>query len=439
MREDPFGSVVFTLKDWLSSLVVEPLAKETSFCCRTPRKIASGHFVQALVSLASHAAFSLTLLAVHLGLLGGSTVSKQSVWERLGPKACEFLKLVLAQVLGRRAYKWAALSVEAFQFFNRVLIEDSTFFSVPEGLKDHFPGASNNRGERKATAKIQAIFELLSRRFIFFGLSGFIRNDQAASPDVLRILRPKDLVLRDLGFYVVATLRKIADANAFFLSRLRLDSVLCDLRGKDLPSLLDLVRDCQVVDRWVCLGRAEKLPVRVVAVRLSEAVAAKRRRKAKNNRDKRCHPSKEYLELLGWAIFVTNVPKGVWSARQVARVYRVRWIIEVIFKACKSYLSLDKVHRQIAQAELEALIYARLILAAIMVESYSICGLVEEEKRPPVSLLKMIKLLQAGLTGLILSLAKRKYEKLLAMQMDYHSRYDRRSRPNMISQLFILA
>jgi hypothetical protein len=419
-------------------LSVGPLAKETGFCCRTPRKITPGHFVQALVGLASHAAFSLTLLAVHLGLLQGSTVSKQSVWERLGPKACAFLKLVVAQALGRRAYKWAALSVEAFQFFNRVLIEDSTSFSVPEDLKDHFPGASNNRGEQKATAKVQAIFELLSRRFIFFGLSGFTRNDQAASPDVLQILRPKDLVLRDLGYYVVATLKKIADAKAFFLSRLRLDAALCDLRGKDLPSLLDLVRGHQVVDRWVRLGRAEKLPVRLVAVRLSDEVAAERRRKAKNNRDRRCHPSKEHLELLGWAIFVTNVPKNVWSARQVARVYRVRWIIEIVFKTCKSYVRLDKVHWQMAQAELEALIYARLILAAILAEAYSICGIIEEENRPPVSLLKLAKLLQGGMTSLMLSLTKGKYEELLATQLDYHSRYDRRRRANMISHLFTL-
>jgi hypothetical protein len=441
LEEAPFQNTLLTVQDWLRSLRAEPLAREAGFCCRQSRKITPGHFVEALVSLASHAAFSLTLLAFQIGLLHGSTVSKQSVWERLGPKACEFLKLVVADILGRRAHKCAALSVEAFQHFGRVLVEDSTSFSVPEALKDHFPGASNNRGEQKATAKIHAIFELLSRRFVLFGLSGFTRNDQKAAGDVLQILRPRDLVLRDLGYYVVATLKRINQAGAFFLTRLRLDASLWDGKAKQPLKLLDLVRNSRVVDRWVCLGSREKMPVRLVAVRLSEAVAAERRRKAKNNRDKRCHPSKEYLELLGWAIFVTNVPRNVWNARQVAKVYRVRWTIEIIFKACKSYLRLDQMHWQMAQAELEVLLYARLILAAILAESYSVCGcwaMEEEEKRPPVSLLKLAKLLQSGLMHLALFVTQQNSPELLALQLDYHSRYDRRRRPNMVSQLFSL-
>jgi len=50
----------------------------------------------------------------------------------------------------------------------------------------------------------------------------------------------------------------------------------------------------------VLLGSKEKLPVRLVAQRLPEEQAQKKRQKARNDRNKKANHSQEYYALLGW-------------------------------------------------------------------------------------------------------------------------------------------
>jgi len=79
---------------------------------------------------------------------------------------------------------------------------------------------------------------------------------------------------------------------------------------------------------------------RLVALPAPEAVANERRRRARANRDQRLNPGREHLFLMGWSIFLTNVSREVWPAQSLAMVYRLRWRIEIIFKAWKSHLGL---------------------------------------------------------------------------------------------------
>jgi hypothetical protein len=70
-------------------------------------------------------------------------------------------------------------------------------------LAPDFPGAANQGNKKQATLKIQVIYDLLSETFAHFSLSGFTRTDQAASADVLTVAQAGDLVLRDLGYFVL--------------------------------------------------------------------------------------------------------------------------------------------------------------------------------------------------------------------------------------------
>ena len=94
-----------------------------------------------------------------------------------------------------------------------------------------------------------------------------------------------------------------------------------DLTGKPL----DLARELKAqgrFDREVLLGANR---VRVVALPAPEAVANERRRKARANHDGRLNPSREHLCLMGWNIFLTNLPRAVWPAKALAPLYRLRW------------------------------------------------------------------------------------------------------------------
>jgi len=79
-------------------------------------------------------------------------------------------------------------------------------------------------------------------------------------------------------------------------------------------------------------------------VRCPQEVADRRRQKAiENGKRKGRTPSQEYLALLDWTIFVTNVPPEMLSVKQVVLLYRVRWQIELVFKLWKSYCGLGRI------------------------------------------------------------------------------------------------
>jgi len=423
------------LQRWLAPESLEARARETGFMQRKPKRITPLLFVQSAILLVGESVVSLSRWAVLLGLLGSCSIAKQSLWERLTECAGALLQQTLGLVLAERIRARAAALPQILRAFTRVLIQDSTATPLCAALAKAFPGSRNQCGSKHGQLKIQALYDLLTQRFLSFSLSGFNRNDQAAAHDVLAVIQSGDLVLRDLGYFVVETFQRIAWAGAFFLSRLRLDTGLFDPQTQRPLSLLRVLRCYGQLDCPVLVGR-QKLPARLVAIQLPEAVAAERRRKAKQNRDKRCRPNATSLALLGWAIFITNVDRKVLSGRAVAQVYGLRWRIETIFKAWKSHFRITKVPKG-SPEQLRVIIYARLIFLTLMIEFCS--GSWQEAWRrhsaPPRSLLKIAALLGDFFLPLCLEAWQIKVTDALALQLDYHGRYERRARLNFVQRL----
>lgn len=331
---------VHRLQAQLQGADLDALARQSGFLQRLPRKIPLLSFVLALLALAAETTLSLERVAAVIALAAGVSYSKQALHQRLGLK----LELFLAQV-GTALLNHLSLPVQTrgcFERFQRVLLHDSTVETLPEHLASAFPGSSNAR-RRYAALKLQFICDLLHSQVLHLSLSGFTRNDQAASPDVLQLVQPGDLIIRDLGYFVLKVLEQIGLKGAFFLSRYRHGVSVLDSKSDLLLDLASHLRPGQSLDRHVFLG-AERVAVRLVAHPVPEAVANERRRKARANRDGRCVPSKDKLYLLGWNIFVTNVPAEVWPLKAIQPIYRLRWRIEIIFKAWKSHLRLRELN-----------------------------------------------------------------------------------------------
>ena len=405
------------------------LARQTRWCRRLPKKLTPLLFLQSTVLLLTRSSASLVAWASLAGLFGNLSLSKQALWERLRAPAVDFLAAVLARCLGQRLLDSAPASVpEALKAFGRVLIQDSTCLSLPSRLARFFPGSSNQRGTRRGQLKIQCTLDLLTHRFVAFALSSFRRNDQAAAHDILEVLRPGDLVLRDLGYFVPRSLRRIGEAGAFFLSRWRSDVRLEDpYSGRELDLLRALRRhgqlDCLV--RLGCGGCSWTL--RLVALPLPPEVAAERRRKARRNRDRRCNPRERTLALMGWSIFVTNVPARQMSARTVAQVYGLRWRVETLFKAWKSGLHLERVPGG-GRYALEAAIYGQLILISIL----ALLWPMDEHASGSFSLIRFVGLVADNLFALISCVAQSDFRQRFATQIQTHARYDSRRRPNFM-------
>ncbi len=116
-----------------------------------------------------------------------------------------------------------------------------------------------------------------------------------------------------------------------------------DPKTKQPINLLAILRRDGRFDRWVLIGEQQSR-MRVVALAVPQEIANRRRAIAKKNHDGRCIPTRQRLQLMNWSLFVTNVSSKVWSPSVIARIYRLRWRIEIIFKSWKSHLRLRELN-----------------------------------------------------------------------------------------------
>ena len=139
--------------------------------------------------------------------------------------------------------------------------------------------------------------------------------------------------------------------------------------------------------------------------------------------------------MLGWAIYITNVPATRLSAKAVAQVYGLRWRIETIFKTWKSYFALTEVSGG-SQSQVEALIYAKLIFVTLFQVCFWQRWWVGKnvQRRPALSLLKVAQAVESYL--LVLVLCHLGVDIALAWDqlLDTHCRYERRHRRHIMQE-----
>jgi hypothetical protein len=239
------------------------------------------------------------------------------------------------------------------------------------------------------------------------------------------LLRPGDLLIRDLGYFVLSVFAAIIERGAFFLSRYQYGTSLLDpCTHRPIP-LAKVLKKQGFFDAHVLLGAEARVPVRVVAVPVPDAVANLRRRKLRQNRDQSLNPSKEHFFLLGWNIFITNVGAEVWPAKQLPVIYRLRWRIETLFKAWKSYLALTELNNR-CLAMIHLSVMTKLIFCAFV---YRTCHHIEitlGTAGRSVSLLRVANILSALALCLEAAFVKLTQERLLAQLLEDHAFYERR-------------
>jgi hypothetical protein len=326
----------------LSCLPLQALAKTSGFVLRRPRKLSLEAFVQSILLSLSHPAYSFQSWAAQLSALQAGLFSKQALHRRCNRRLLAFLQLSLASLLGN--FTRRSCPSQLFEHFGRVLLQDSTALALHPRLARCFPACGNQHQAKLASVKIQAIYELRSQSWLHFQLGALTDNDQKASGLILSQLQPGDLVIRDLGYAVLKVWRQIIQAGAYFLSRCRSDFTFFDPKTQQPLELLALLQNHSQLSVELLVGAQERLPLRLVALRLPPHLAAQRRRRARANakRDRSLKLTKRYLKLLDWTILLTNVTAHQLSAQQLLEAYSCRWQIEVLFKSWKSYFQLGK-------------------------------------------------------------------------------------------------
>ena len=110
------------------------------------------------------------------------------------------------------------------------------------------------------------------------------------------------------------------------------------------------------------LGSAERLPCRLIALRVPQEVADRRRQAAYEKAQKHGRvPTQEHLDWCDWTVFVTNCPADLLTWKEVVVLYRTRWQIELLFKLWKSHNHLAAIRQPWTGVERMALFWAKLI------------------------------------------------------------------------------
>jgi hypothetical protein len=286
----------------------------------------------------NHGKFSFASWAIELGSLINCKVSKQGIFKRTTDAFVKYLKLVIEELISHQMLKRGKNKTTLFARFKNVYLHDSTCYSLPLQLVKDYPG-NISVGLKRAVAKVQVVFNLTRRNFSYFELTGYADADTKATQFVNLLLHKGDLIIRDLGYFSMDCFKQIQLTKAYFLSRYKHHVAIRFTEASRPINLCKLLKRKKRLDTVVWLSSIAPFQVRLVAIPVPDAVANSRRRKAQQrNNGSRTNHNKEYFELLGYDIYLTNVPEEIWAAQQIIEAYRCRWFIEIIFKSWKSHL-----------------------------------------------------------------------------------------------------
>lgn len=218
-----------------------------------------------------------------------------------------------------------------------------------------------------AGCKLQYCYEVKSSSILHSQLTQATVPDQRyGKENISCLVRKGDLFLFDLGYFSFDILFKIQRQGAYFVSRLGFQHTLfIDDKRLNLVSWLRENKSKNYIEANVLLGD-QKLPVRLVAIRLPDKEIQQRRnniRKAAKRKNRK--PSNNRLYFAAWNIFITNAPEDKLPTQQLYPVYRLRWSVELIFKQLKSNLNIDSWNHANAN-RLKCEVFATLIISALL-------------------------------------------------------------------------
>lgn len=265
-------------------------------------------------------------------------ISKGAFWERLSSPR---LKRQLYDVIGELMRRLRAMSLVEEAMLEKlgvkaIYLVDASVISLWDGARQRFPGTWTT-----AAIKWHACFDLLSGRCPWFDLSPGSTHDRQCFPP-LHTLAGK-LMIFDLGYWDYGLLLAIEAARGFFLSRVKrnaglvitevvhgLSSKYC---GHKLSALSFQRRRQPVVEVLARVVSARQAAVfRVIGFW--------------NPSEKKYH----------W--YITNLAV---SAYLLYPLYRLRWQLELVFKASKRSFNLDRRLTSNDTNMIEALVLSSLI------------------------------------------------------------------------------
>jgi len=323
----------------------------------------------------------------------GCDITASSIGERLTERVVMLLYTILQWSIQQKL-DVSRLPVKKLERFSGVILYDATLLTLPPILKQIFQGS---RDKTMGQMKLQVAYDYSQAQLQSVAIHEGIEPDQK-DRGLLEQAVKDALLIFDLGYFDQGVLAEIQARKAYFVTRYQSQTSLYDW---ETGTNLDLVKELQAVEGdWFeadyKLGRNAQVAVRLIARRVSQQESEKRRRAVRQRAKSSGYTaSQRSLILCDWEILITNL-SDEWAAQEIMDLYRLRWQIELVFKAWKSYLDLADFGYWRAERILCQL-YATLIGAVLCQSAFASVRYMQSE----ASLFKAFRIIRRRISSLL--------------------------------------
>ncbi len=331
--------------------VLRELAEKMEVQQRTRKVSVTALFWTLLLGFGTGVQRSIAELHREFQQATGRSIVRSSFYDRFTPRWTAFLRAVLNWATSAHGEPTEKLQGR-LAGFRDLVVTDSTVLRLHDLLQGAYKACRTNVG--CAAAKLHLVMSVTGMGPLSVRITGErsadCRNFKVGKWVVNRLL------LFDLGYFSYHLFDCIARNRGFFVTR---------AKSTINPRIVAVNR------RW--RGRSRSL----VGQRLQDVLGTLRRGildvmvevefKRRRYRDKQSSGVKVF-RLVGilnqdtgeYHLYMTNIPADRLDAEDIARVYRARWEVELIFKELKSHYQLDRLPSTKAHI-VEALIYTAIL------------------------------------------------------------------------------
>ena len=303
---------------------IEELAHQCGFYRRTPKEIRAFEFVLcAALATVTEAKRGFASVWRMLAAAADIEVARSAVTQRFGPGSAALMQAVFLRIVQRLPNPTHPELLDKLQEFDAVLARDGSVLALRPLLKKLFPATRTHT--MNAAAKLHATADLVHRRILDVKVTGERESELAVARS--QPIAPNTLHINDLGYTSYDYLAEIHNAQSDALMR---------LKDNANPTLLTVIHGIRAPKR----SQGMKLnDVDIVASQNSFDVLAE-------------FPTSNgsiVLRVVGlrnpntgkYHRYVTTIMPGFLTVEEIATLYALRWVIELLFKLLKSSFHLD--------------------------------------------------------------------------------------------------